>query len=293
MLHATSKFNTLSWSFNNLPATPNTTPGALISTTAGSANTKGAWTRVASSTDLVYDVDGIYFSTNGAAASGNTRPHLIDIGVDPAGGTSYTPLINNIIAGQSSTQSFPGLREHYFPIRIRKGSSVACRTQSVWGSALTTRVVVEFYGAGSSNFPIGTYSDTYGAVTTTSRGTDFTPGSTNADGSWVQMGSNTTRPYWWFQLGVQVTNNTLFTTSEGYNYIELGIGDGTNKKVIYRTQLQVTPSETCLFWAQASMLWHACYCPIPAGVGLYVRGRNSGTPNAGYNAAVVCIGGNA
>jgi hypothetical protein len=273
-----------SWTFDNFGANPSATPGTSV--TPGASNVEGSWTQVASAANIANDVYGFFLMVSGGATSTAAKNQLIDIGVDPAGGTSYTAIISNLVCGASPLLTAPGNREHFFPMFIKAGSTVAVRIQGSNATAGTVRVAMQFYGkpAGPIMIPTCYVSETIGTITNSS-GVSFTPGNA-ADGSWVSLGT-TVRPLWWWQLGYQVDNGTI--TAE-YTYIDLAYGDGTNKHQIFRVQHGGTTGETCGLQLQTQLCHFAAVRPVPAGATIYVRGRCNNAPDTGYNAVAVGCG---
>lgn len=275
-----------SWTYDNWGANPATTIGTAV--TPGASNALGSWTQIASAANIAQDVHGFYVQFHGGATSAQIKNHLVDIGVDPAGGTSYTAIISDFNISESPSLTAAGAREHFFPFFIKSGSSVAARVRGSNGTAGTVRVAARFYGQRSvpEVFPRGAYADTFGAVTASSRGTTITPGNA-ADGSWLDLGA-TTRHLWWWQLGYGIDNATI--TSE-FTYFELALGDASNKRTVFKVMGSGTTGETVGLAAQTQLLWHAAYNPAPAGVNVYVRARCQNAPDTGYHVNVLGIGG--
>jgi hypothetical protein len=236
---------------------------------------------------LAQEVHGFHLRLSNNAASTANHPTVYDIGVDPAGGTSYSPIINNILAGNAGAiTNTGGGHVFYFPFRIRAGSTVAARASDANATPLATRVGIRAFGQPSAGwlYPDGQYSETLGVSGTA--GTSFTPGNV-ADGSFVLLGT-TTREMWWWQLSYQIANTTI--TAE-YTYIELFYGDASNKVPILKRYHGGTTGETCGTIADASLLFVESYCRVPAGSNIYVRGRCNNAPDTGYQAAAHGIGG--
>lgn len=274
------------WSYDNWGANPSNSIGTSI--TPGASNALGSWTQLASAASISQEVVAMDVQIHASSASGLAKNQLLDIGIDPAGGTSYTAIISNFQMGAAPALSAAGCREHYFPIRIPAGASVAARIRGSNATAGTARIAVRFYGRPSNGpaLPSGSYSETLGAVTATSKGTDFTPGNA-ADGSWVDLGA-TSRDMWWWQIGYGIDNTTI--TAE-YTYIEIAYGDASNKDSIFKVMHGGTTAETCGLAAQTQLIWHAAYCPVKAGDHIYIRGRCNNAPDTGYHATVLGIGG--
>lgn len=281
-----SGLSAYSFTYDNWGANPASTIGTSV--IPGASNVLGSFTQVASSANIAQDCYWIYFQVHSGATSAAIKNQLLDIGVDPAGGTSYTAVISDIDVGASPALTVAGNREFCFPYFITAGSSVAVRIRGSNATAGTVRVPMRFYGQPSKPeaVPVGSFAQTFGAVTASSRGTTFTPGNA-ADGSYVDLGS-VTSPLWWFQLGYGIDNATI--TAE-YTYIEVAWGDATNKHTMFKMMHGGTTGETCGLAAQTHMLTCAAYNPVPAGANIYVRGRCNNAPDTGYHATVTGIGG--
>lgn len=284
MLHPIG-LSAYNFTYDNWGANPSATIGTSV--TPGASNVEGSWTQVASGANIAQDCYWLYMQIHSGATSAAAKNQLLDIGVDPAGGTSYTAIISNLVVGASPALTVAGNREHVFPFLIRAGSSVAVRIQGSNATAGTVRVPMRFYGQPSrpEAVPVGAISQTFGTITS-SNGASFTPGNT-ADGAWVDLGATST-PLWWWQMGYQIDNATI--TAE-YTYIEVAWGDGTNKHTMFKVMHGGTTGETCGLAAQTQLLACAAYNPVPAGVNIYIRGRCNNAPDTGYNATVVGIGG--
>lgn len=274
------------FTYDNWGTNPASTMGTSV--VPGASNAEGSWTQIASSANISQDIYGIYMQIHSGATSTAIKNQLLDFGVDPAGGTSYTALFSNLQIGASPALTVAGAREHYFPLFIKSGSSVAVRIQGSNATAGTVRVAARFYGKPLwPGFPVGSYTQTFGTVTNSS-GQSFTPGNA-ADGSWVDLGAVTTdKPLWWWQVGYGIDNTTI--TAE-YTYIEVAWGDASNKHSIFKVMHGGTTGETAGLAAQTQMLAAAAYQPVPGGSNIYIRGRCNNAPDTGYHATVVGVGG--
>jgi len=254
---------------------PSTTPGTSI--TAGSG-TKGSWGQVLSA--LSNDVYMLELWINAGNSSGAQRDYWIDIGVDPAGGTSYSVLIADIV-GHMADSAVAGGRWYRFPIFIKAGSTVGARAQGNGANAIRVAAIAYGWPTNPEAVLVGQYSETLGNGTFP--GVSFTPGSSGAEGNWVQVGT-TTRNCWWWQIGVGYSGTTL--TSLMY-YIDLATGDSSNKHMIIEN-MPVFIRGTAETWAQFATF--DGFWEVPAGASLYVRGSCSGTALA-LNCTVQGIGG--
>ena len=272
------------FTYDNWGASPSAAPGTAV--TPGATNAEGAWTAVASSANIAQDCYWISLNVSGGTTSGAAKNHLLDIGVDPAGGTSYSAIISNVACGGTAALG-AGLRCFRFPFFIKSGSSVAVRVQGSNATAGTVRVCAKFYGQPTNpeNVPVGAIAQTFGTIAS-SNGTSFTPGNA-ADGTYVSLGTATT-PLWWWQIAPQIDN---VTTSAHQTYVDLAVGDVTNKRVISRLFLYSTTAEILGDAIAQNHSCIDCYWPVPAGAELWIRGRNNTTPVTGFNATVIGIGG--
>lgn len=273
------------WTYDNWGANPATTIGASV--VPGTSNAKGSWAALAGSANMVQRSVGVHLLVHSGAVSGSAKPQLMDVGVDEAGGTSYTTILSNLPMGVSPGLTAAGTRQFFFPIAIPAGASVAARVQGASATAGTVRVAAKFFGQGTApeTLPVGTFSETIGTVTN-SDGVSFTPGNA-ADGAWADLGATTT-PLWWWQYGYQINNATI--TAE-YTYIELAWGDASNKHIISRDVHGGTTAEVAGLLTATSLAWHSAYYPVPVGAHIYIRGRCNNAPDTGYNALAIGVGG--
>ena len=275
-----------SFTYNNWGTNPSSTPGTSV--VPGTSNAEGSWTQIASSANISQDIFGFLLSVHNGNSNATAKNHLLDVGVDPAGGTSYTAVISNIVCGSTGNvvdQKFGA--EFLFPLFIPSGSSVAVRVQGSHTVAGTVRVCAKFYGSlgRQEETPLGQFSETIGTITN-SNGVSFTPGNA-ADGTWVSLGT-TAKAMWWWQLAYQIDNGTV--TAE-QTYIELAHGDATNKHSIITLFHEGNSAETLGIVMGENLNHFAAYKPLPAGVELWVRGRCNNAPDSGYNAVAIGIGG--
>lgn len=280
MLQAT--LNAFQWWFANATAAADPLG---TSVTPGASNAEGSWTEIAGDADITTDVWLVRININAGHSAGTAKDHLLDIGWDEAGGTSYTARIENIVCGSSGDISSNTGHWHDFPIRIPAGSAVAVRVQGSSGTAGTVRVWAQFFGKPShpAQAAAGQYAETVGAITN-SGGVAFTPGNSGTWGSWVSLGT-TTRECWWWQLCVQPSDSNMAAKSY---FFDLAWGDGSNKIPIIEKMV----GNTILTTEDFSLLPAVnCYAEIPAGATLYVRGVCDGTSETGFTAVAVGIGG--
>jgi hypothetical protein len=273
-----------SFRVHNWGANPSDTPGTSV--VPGASNAEGSWTQVLAA--LAQECHALYLRVSGGATAANAKNHLLDIGIDPAGGSSYTAILNNLVCGGSGPINNTGSgHRFFFPLRLPSGATVAARIQGSNATAGTVLVGVRAYGQPDMPwlFPVGQYSETIGTITA-SNGVSFTPGNA-ADGTWASLGA-TTRELWWWQIGYQIDNGTVTVEQ---TYVEIGYGDASNKHVIASRLHRGTTGEELGTPLEEDLLWPAAYCRVPAGSNMYLRGRCNGAPDTGYNGVAVGIGG--
>ncbi len=266
---------------DNWDATPSTTIGTSV-TSGGSANTLGSWTQVL--TALSRDAHWISIAMSGNQLTGNQRDVLFDIGVDPAGGTSYTAVKTWLSA--SCAASIGTSPAYCFPLYIPAGATVAIRAQCN-AASIATKFAVRAWGDPSfpEMFPRGIYQELVGSITG-SAGVGFTPGN-GAWGSWQLIGT-TSRPLWFWQFGVGVSSATMATESD---YVQFGYGDGTNFRSIATHNISTSTAEAINHNIKSNLNFPENLCHLPAGAGIYVRGWATAAPQSGWWALAYGTGG--
>lgn len=279
--------SSLGFTADNWGANPAATAGTAV--TPGASNAEGSWTQIFSGATVSNDVCWITIRIYAGGTSGSQKDHLLDLGVDNAGGTSYSAVISNIVCGNSPSLIAGASTPHCFgfPLFVKSGSSIAVRVQGSAATAGTIRVASKIYGLPSDQeaLPLGQFSETIGTITN-SQGVGFTPGNA-ADGTWVSLGT-TTNAMWWWQLAVQTSNGT---TTALTTYVDLAFGDATNKVIIQRQMFGSNTVEQNTDLWKSNLCWMDSYRKVPGGSTLYVRGRCSGAPDTGWNAVAIGIGG--
>lgn len=278
-------FSSYGFKYDNWGANPAGTAGTSV--TPGTAGAEGAWTEIAAAASITQDCHWVIIAVHAGATSAQIKDHLLDIGIDPAGGTSYTAFASNIVCGESRSIDVAVGRVFLLPMFVKSGSSVAARIQGNNATPGTVRVAAKFFGQPSAPeaAPVGQFSETIGTIAS-SAGASFTPGNA-ADGTWVSLGT-TTNTMWWWQLGYGISNTTI--TGE-MTYIDLAYGDGSNKVTIMRQFHTGNTGEGVADHVGANLNFLECYCPVPAGATIYVRGRCNNAPDTGYTAVAIGIGG--
>lgn len=194
----------------------------IAATASGSANTKGSWAEVFSSTSRNAHLLRIYINRGGTTAD---RDHLIDIGIG-AGGSEQVVVANLLCSFNTPVQGW------YLdiPITIPAGSRVAIRTQSSDGGAV---VALNFYllSTGFRNANGLQDSLTYGANTGDSGGVSIDPGGvSNTKGAYSEITPSTTRPIRTLLVCFGHQNNALMADRD--IAMDIAIGAAGSEQII-------------------------------------------------------------
>lgn len=253
----------------------------------GGSNTMGSWVDLFGAT-LDEDGYGIHIKVQNSHTSGSNRPILIDIGMDTAGGTSYTVLIpylgvaGPLDGGGTSWRS----AMYYLPVFMPEGSRIAARAQTSYGTPGTTQIRARIaMGPTNPQFVrCGTYVDAIGADALNSVGTEYTPGN-NTDGSWTSLGT-ASREAWFATMGLI---NASSSATNNFFVTDLAVGDATAKQLLMERLQCGHSSQIATVWNQYPE--QAQHCVIHDGDELFVRGNEPGTPDSNYTAIAYLVGG--
>jgi hypothetical protein len=273
------------WSLDTTTGRPAAAFGTTV-TASATAHTMGSWAQLIVGSSVTEDVYGIAININSSFTSATRADSLLDIGIDEAGGSTYTVKIPYLLAGQANTYILGGLY-YYFPLFIKSGSSIGARIQSITGSR-TARVWATLYGgpAHPAATRVGTFVQAFGITTAASNGTAITAGTTS-EGSWTQIGSATTEDLWWWQFGHGYDAATMAAVAAGWSW-DVGVGDATTRRLVMDNVLTITGTTEFI---QSYGRAYGCRGHVKAGDIIYARGQCSGTPPTGTNCAVYGLGG--
>ena len=249
------------------------------------SGSKSAWQSLATSSVINTDIYSMLLRIHSHFTSGATRPLVIDVGIDLAGGTSYTVLIPDLIVGNAGNFYSRGGHRFSFPIHIPAGASLGIRGQSNVTSSY--RGALALYGKPTrpEMVSVGTYFEALG-YTSAGLGTALTPGVSGTWGDYVSLGT-TTKDLWNFQVAYYVNNAVRSITAVTY---ELSYGVG-KVPIIERYMLGATNEE------DGGIYYRGIWGPelvnfVPAGSELFIRGYSSySTFNTGNTAMMIAVGG--
>jgi len=257
-------------SYSGTPAAGGLSSGVLVTASSG-ANVDGS--SLAVITNLTHDVEFLQIGYAAGNTSTTEVNMLLDILIDPAGGTSWgsVPLINDLLVGFSPnvTSTSPPQWFH-FPIWIKSGSSIGARVRSSAASDnVSIWAIAQGGNANPSSWWCGSAVETIGVNPASSVGTNHTPGSSGAFSAWTDFGSALTAPCGALQFAMQ--GSTATALALGY-YFEFGV-DSTRIGPNYYKTLTTSEVGMCLPWAPV-------FCALPTGTQLQVRATCSGAPQA-------------
>ena len=197
---------------------------------------------------------------------------LVDILVDPAGGTSWSELISDIaLSYHPYATTSSGLTYWLrFPLFIRAGASLGFRHRAA-SSLLDATAVVRCYGEPSRPelWWCGQKVETLGAAQpSVSKGTNVTPGNSNAWGSWTNIGTSTRR-YGALVLGINGTDASILNTQY---FFQIGAG-GAQLPGTPQYMVAAGGSGLMQYITPAVPVW----CDEPSGTTFQVRGMCAGT----------------
>ena len=253
-------------------ATPGADPGTLLADPGADDNVKSATTALIA-TPLSQPCYMVQIGITGTSASGVDTSALCDIMYDPAGGTSWSVLIPDLICGYrggAGASIFTAASSYWFPLYVPRGASIGARWQSEVASpsaGTRARVQATLWGGPSApGFWYGTKVTAVGADTSTSAGLDLDPGSTGTYSAWTSIGGTSNPSFGFVTIGVQGTATTH--TADTYA-VQYGFGD-TN---IPGAQIRFGYSITEIISSYPEHM--GCFVDVPAGTQMQVRATGS------------------
>lgn len=227
---------------------------------------KSSWQNVLGA--LSADAYGLFVQVAKTATSATDTSAVLDIGVDTAGGSSYTAKVSDLLVGfaddTNANNGNGGMQQYLLPIKIASGSTVAIRGQTVRGAAQSASVRVAAYLASSGPLPGTSNCTTYGVSGTT--GTSVTPGN-GAWGSWTNIGSTLAANTQAIVLGVQCAGATV---SRDAFRLEIGVSSAAiSGEYVFKTSTTET--------AHGPSPAIPTYYYVASGTQLQVRARSTGS----------------
>lgn len=260
-----------------------TQPGGLSFGTSivPNLNTYGSYTEVINGTLVTNDVFGIHIWINSNNVNGEARDSIMTIGIDEAGGTSYTDKISHLLCSCASDVRDGGGVHYYFPLFIKAGSSIAAKASANYTTTQSDmNVAITLFGKPQNPeaVKVGNKVITYGIDTATSSGTPIAAG-TVSDGSWTQI-ATTTSDHWFWQWGYG-ENDTAMGTNVAF--VDIAAGDATNKKIVLSNHVVFTSSSER---ASKPLMVHDAYVETKSGDIMYGKMHITGSGDDNKSIAV-------
>lgn len=241
--------------------------------TPGVAPSFGSWATLISGSSVPSDIYEVDIMVHAGATSATTRNVLMDIGIDPSGGTSFTTIIPYLMCGHAGQHNSGTPIFYRFPLYIPAGASIGARAMGTVATAFYVSLTALGKPSNPDAICCGTKVVSFGETTASATGTTVTAGTTS-DGAWTQLGSALTVPLWWWQTGITATDTTM--TAQGHT-LDLGIGDSSDKQIaLLDVFVSFTASESiCNVCAAQNGALHAA-----VGQNVYGRVQCAGTPDS-------------
>lgn len=265
--------------------------GQLSSTFGASVtpgnNTYGSWATVLASGSVTDDVYAIEVIVHGIGVSGSATDSLTNIGVDPAGGTSFSVLIPDLLTSSAATIGLtqtPGI-SFWFPVKIKAGSTIGAQGSINNATVGTQRVFVKLYCCPSRPDQVrsGSYVLSFGANAAASCGTAVTAGGAS-EGSYTQLGSSVADNglFFWVVASAPINQNTM---ANGAHCSDLALGDASNKRVIIADQIEGTDNSE-----RRTAIMRGAWAKAAVGDNVYTRCQ-TGTAVTANSSIAYAVGG--
>jgi hypothetical protein len=269
--------------------TDGTQPVATYGTTITPGNnTYGSYAQLISGANVTDDVYEIRICLHSGASSGSARDMIFTVGIDPAGGTTYTDTISHLLAPTASaliSANNEGGVWYRFPLFIKAGSSIAVKASVNNGTVGTAKAFAFLMCRPThpESLFIGRFVRTFGATTGSSKGTDVTIG-TGSEGAWTSLGTVASGETLWFWQVAVGTNNTALDNNT--LFADLGLGDASNKRTPILDQMVHTTTVE-----QFCAKYTGEYAGAAPGTIVYGRLQAGTATNTAFSMAAYGVGG--
>lgn len=241
-----------------------------------------AYTAVGSA--LSAECNEIEFRFMDGATSTAAKDTVVRIGIDTAGGTSFTAL-GDFLIGPSSAYNLGGSRTTiWLPITIPAGATIGVVGSVNNATPGTLRCSWRASGGGAGAFVRGTAVESVGLTLASSSGTSVTPGQA-AEGTWTSLGTLTNAAKY-MGCGCTINNGGMVST---VYHIDLSYSTdaGVTKNILVEDQIVFeASSEAIAFESVCKML---AFRDIPAGAVIYGRAQCAAAPTAGFSMAAWAV----
>jgi hypothetical protein len=264
-----------------------TSPAAGMGTNVTPGNNGyGSYASLISGAALSCDCLELTVCINNVGVSGLARDCAVSIGIDPAGGSSFTGIPGaDLVAGPANLYAGTGGTFYKLPFWIKAGTSIGAAAMVNSATLTAVSVFVRVRGRNSSpNLYVGSYIDSFGVVlAATSAGTAVTSGGAS-EGAYTQLGSALTRPIAAWEFGLGLNNAAI---SNNIIDVDIAVGTSGNPRI-------VIPNATVYTNTAEAIGKPAALSPGIGSVGELVFGRcqtGNNAPNTGISLAAYGIGG--
>ncbi len=250
-------------------------PGVQITPAQNSFPT---YAQIMAAAAVTEDCYGVEIIINDGDGVGTARDILVNIGIDPAGGTSYTtriPALLGSAAGDLSlAQAGGGGHNYYFPLFIKAGSSIAAQASVNNATLGNVRVFLKLYCKPTKPHLLrcGVGVESIGVTLASSRGTLVTPGTSSGQGTWTLLAA-LANDCWYFETSMGINDISI---GNGWFFLDLARGDATNKDILIFNQRVITSSAEVInklpMMGQNQIF-------VPADTNIYGRISNSQAAN--------------
>ena len=231
-------------------------------------NAYGSYVTLIAGASLTDDAYEIEICVNNVGISTVARDCVVSLGLDASGGTSFTSIADLVCGPAVQHNGLGGGTWYRFPLFIKAGTSigVAGAVNSANLTAFSVFCRVKCRPSRPEMLKVGTIIDQFGVTLASCSGTAITEGTTS-DGTWVSLGT-LSHAYFFWEFGYGCQNATMVGEVA---YVDLGIGDGTNNKIVIANAPIITNASEQL--SKASPFAFGRGAP---GDGVYARSQGSG-----------------
>ena len=265
-----------------------TRPAAANGTLVTPVTTNAYGTAVALGSALTAPCYGILLNINSNSGAASSRNTVIQLMVDPAGGTAYSAVLTGLLCGSAAPYTLGGGMYFFFPYYINSGATIAVAARGSVATALSVGYVIFQNPVDTVGILRGSFFETLGITTGagTAVGVTVVPGTTG-EGAWTAIGT-TTKDLWWWQVGFQMPVGDTNWAAATF-HIDIGVGSPTTPDIII-SDLVVTIDGSEQVIQPPRIL--GCTWHVPSGTTLYARIQSSTALETGnYTIALYGMGG--
>ena len=227
------------------------------------------------------DLQLIFMDGNTAGASKDT---IIRVGVDLAGGTSFTAIGDFLIGPTAQFNVGGSWTTIWLPYSIPAGATIGMvgSVNNATPGTVHASWLASPLGGGTAF--AGTAIESVGLTPASSSGTAVTAGQA-AEGSWTSLGTLTNAAKF-MGVGASIGNTTINALAYGLD-LSYSTDGGATKILLVEDQRMLTSSNESVAWHSAYRL--LAFADIPAAATIYARAQCSGAPDAGFSMAAWAV----